>query len=57
MHDVDVMALVSYDQLSISGERDSAILYWTNGGGGSSGILLVALLVLLLSLRLRPHKL
>jgi rhombotail lipoprotein len=29
MHDVDVMALVSYDQLSISGERDSAVLYWT----------------------------
>jgi len=27
--DVDVMALVSYDQLSISRERDSSILYWT----------------------------
>ncbi len=26
---VDAMALVSYDQLSLSGERDSAILYWT----------------------------
>ena len=25
----DVMALVSYDQLSISAERDSALLYWT----------------------------
>ncbi len=29
LHNVDVMALVSYDQLSISAERDSAILYWT----------------------------
>ncbi len=29
MFDVDVMALVSYDQLSVSGERDSALLYWT----------------------------
>lgn len=27
--DLDAMALVSYDQLSLSGERDSAILYWT----------------------------
>lgn len=26
---VDAVALVSYDQLSLSGERDSAILYWT----------------------------
>ena len=29
MHDVDVMALISYDQVTISGEKDSAILYWT----------------------------
>jgi len=29
MFNVDVMALVSYDQLSLAGERDSAILYWT----------------------------
>lgn len=29
MFDVDVMALVSYDQLALTGERDSAILYWT----------------------------
>lgn len=29
LHDVDVMALVSYDQVSFSGERDSALLYWT----------------------------
>ena len=29
MYDVDVMALVSYDQISFSAERDSAILYWT----------------------------
>lgn len=29
LYDVDVMALVSYDQVSFSGERDSAILYWT----------------------------
>ncbi len=33
MHDIDVMAMVSYDQLTISGERDSAILYWTIVGG------------------------
>ena len=26
---VDIMALVSYDQISFSGERDSALLYWT----------------------------
>jgi len=26
---VDVMALVSYDQISFSGDRDSAIMYWT----------------------------
>ncbi|MGH8222625.1 MAG: rhombotarget lipoprotein [Woeseiaceae bacterium] len=26
---VDVTALVSYDQLTISGERDSSLLYWT----------------------------
>ena len=26
---VDAMALVSYDQLSMSAERDSALLYWT----------------------------
>lgn len=29
LYDVDVMALVSYDQMSFSGERDSAIMYWT----------------------------
>ncbi len=29
MYGVDVMALVSYDQISFSGERDSALLYWT----------------------------
>ena len=29
MHNVDVMALVSYDQLAISGERESAFLYLT----------------------------
>lgn len=29
MYDVDVMALVSYDQISFSSERDSALLYWT----------------------------
>ncbi len=29
MYSVDVMALVSYDQISFSGERDSAFLYWT----------------------------
>ena len=29
LFDVDVMALVSYDQLALTGERDSAILYWT----------------------------
>ena len=29
LFDVDVMALVSYDQLALSGERDSALLYWT----------------------------
>ncbi len=29
MFGVDVMALVSYDQLGLTGERDSAILYWT----------------------------
>ena len=29
MFDVDVMALVSYDQLALSEERDSSILYWT----------------------------
>lgn len=29
LYGVDVMALVSYDQLAFSGERDSAILYWT----------------------------
>ena len=26
---VDIMALVSYDQLALSDERDSALLYWT----------------------------
>jgi rhombotail lipoprotein len=29
MFDLDVMALVSYDQISFSAERDSAVLYWT----------------------------
>ena len=29
LFDVDVMGLVSYDQLALSGERDSALLYWT----------------------------
>lgn len=29
LHNVDVMALVSYDQLALADERDSAILYWT----------------------------
>lgn len=29
LFDVDVMALVSHDQLAVSGERESAILYWT----------------------------
>ena len=29
LYGVDVMALVSYDQLAFSGERDSALLYWT----------------------------
>lgn len=29
MHGVDIMALVSYDQISFSSERESAILYWT----------------------------
>jgi rhombotail lipoprotein len=29
LYDVDIMALVSYDQISFSGERDSAIMYWT----------------------------
>ena len=29
LYGVDIMALVSYDQVSFSGERDSAILYWT----------------------------
>ena len=29
LHGVDIMALVSYDQISFSGERDSALLYWT----------------------------
>jgi rhombotail lipoprotein len=29
MYDVDVMALVSYDQITFSAERDSALLYWT----------------------------
>lgn len=29
MFDVDVMALVSYDQITFSSERDSAVLYWT----------------------------
>ena len=29
LYGVDIMALVSYDQVSFSGERDSALLYWT----------------------------
>ncbi|MEO1245359.1 MAG: rhombotarget lipoprotein [Pseudomonadota bacterium] len=29
LHGIDVMALVSYDQISFSSERDSALLYWT----------------------------
>jgi len=29
LYGADVMALVSYDQMSFSGERDSALLYWT----------------------------
>ena len=29
LYGVDIMALVSYDQISFSGERDSALLYWT----------------------------
>ncbi len=29
LYGVDVMALVSYDQLAFSGERDAALLYWT----------------------------
>ena len=29
LYDADIMALVSYDQMSFSGERDSAIMYWT----------------------------
>jgi rhombotail lipoprotein len=29
LYGVDVLALVSYDQISFSGERDSALLYWT----------------------------
>jgi rhombotail lipoprotein len=29
LYGVGVMALVSYDQISFSGERDSALLYWT----------------------------
>ncbi|MGI9271872.1 MAG: rhombotarget lipoprotein [Woeseiaceae bacterium] len=29
MYGVDVIALVSYDQISFSAERDSALLYWT----------------------------
>jgi len=29
LHGLDVMALVSYDQLAFSGERDAAIWYWT----------------------------
>ena len=29
MHGIDVMALVSYDQLTFASERDSALLYWT----------------------------
>jgi rhombotail lipoprotein len=29
LYGVDILALVSYDQISFSGERDSALLYWT----------------------------
>lgn len=29
LYGVDVMALVSYDQVAFTGERDAAILYWT----------------------------
>lgn len=29
LFDVDIMALISHDQLAHTGERDSAILYWT----------------------------
>jgi len=29
LFDVDIMALISHDQLALSGERESAILYWT----------------------------
>jgi rhombotail lipoprotein len=29
LNGVDIMALVSYDQISFSSERDSALLYWT----------------------------
>lgn len=29
LYGADVMALVSYDQISFSSERDSAVLYWT----------------------------
>ncbi len=29
LYGADIMALVSYDQISFSGERDSALLYWT----------------------------
>ena len=29
LYGVDIMALVSYDQISFSAERDSALLYWT----------------------------
>ena len=29
LYGVDIMALVSYDQMAFSGERDSAIMYWT----------------------------
>lgn len=29
LYGVDVMALVSYDQMTFSSERDSALLYWT----------------------------
>jgi rhombotail lipoprotein len=29
LYGVDVMALVSYDQMSFSGERESAVMYWT----------------------------
>jgi len=29
LYGIDIMALVSYDQISFSGERDSALLYWT----------------------------